>query len=135
MKFYYSLLLCCILSCTSTQKSTITSENSLNGSYQVISLLNEDVTSKKITISFNDIEHIASGNASCNSYSSKYSSDKKNISFSQQTTTKKFCPSGMKYEQLFLNTLNTITTKEIQSDKLLLYKNDGVLAIIGKKIN
>ncbi len=131
--FYISLFICCFITSCNSSKSVSTTASELNGSYHIVTLLKENVIDKSMTISFDAATHIASGKSACNTYSCSYSNDKNVISFTTQTTTKRYCPDTMKYEQSFLSSLSEVTAMEVNSDIISFKNSNDIIIITAKK--
>jgi heat shock protein HslJ len=85
---------------------------------------------KKPTIVFDSKESRVSGNSSCNSYTGKLSIDGNKIDFTQpMAMTKMMCTDGQG-EQVFMNTLQKITSYGITDDGKTLNLISGDVAMM-----
>ena len=112
--------------CTTTEPQ-LTADQLTGGPWKVISINGGGAELSPVTIEFG-ADGRAAGNASCNSYSSEYKLDGKNLTFGRAMATMKACSEDlMKVEQSFLATLQGVERGEIAPDgALVLYaKNEG----------
>lgn len=85
---------------------------------------------KKPTINFNTKESHVSGNNSCNSFNGKLVVDGNKIDFTQpMAVTKMMCMDG-KGEQLFMSTLQKVTSYDITDDGKTLNFISGDIAMM-----
>lgn len=85
---------------------------------------------KKPTINFDLKENHISGNSSCNSFNGKLVLDGNKIDFTQpMAMTKMMCQDGQG-EQVFMSTLQKITTYEVTDDRKTLNLISGDIAMM-----
>ncbi|WP_025741522.1 META domain-containing protein [Aquimarina pacifica] len=143
MKFLTVTLLFFILSGTSTCKgkkevALKTTEKPKNQTLQketflLVSLNGNDITSKKLHITFDEARKAASGNAGCNSFSCGYTTENETISFGFARATKMYCEENHKLEHEFMTSLQQVSTKVIQNDSLFLKDSDQNKLFVGIK--
>nr|WP_294780522.1 META domain-containing protein [uncultured Flavobacterium sp.] len=86
---------------------------------------------KKPTIVFDSKENRVSGNNSCNSYTGKLIVDGNKIDFTQpMAVTKMMCLDGQQGEQIYMNTLQKITSYDITEDGKTLNFISGDIAMM-----
>lgn len=86
---------------------------------------------KKPTIVFDGKENRVSGNNSCNSYTGKLITDGSKIDFTQpMAMTKMMCLDNSQGEQVFMNTLQKITSYNISEDGKTLNFISGDIAMM-----
>jgi heat shock protein HslJ len=112
--------------CTTTSTEPQLTAGQLTGSpWKVISVNGGGTQLAPVTIEFG-ADGRASGNASCNSYSSEYKLDGKSLTFGKTAATMMACSEDlMKAEQNFLATLQGVERGEIAPDgALVLHAKD-----------
>ncbi|WP_299765509.1 META domain-containing protein [uncultured Dokdonia sp.] len=113
---------------TDTKKSILKNET-----YTIIKLIENNVSSTNMSITFNEETSKISGNTGCNSYFGDYTYKDNTISFSGVGATKKYCPKISKIEKLLLNTLKETTQVYKNATDEILFKNsDDKVVIIAK---
>ncbi len=144
MKFSIILLFFITLSGTSTCKGKKeiatqppTAEKqqiSSSETYIILSLNGNDISEKKLTITFNEERKTLSGNAGCNSFSCGYTLDGETIAFGFPRATKMYCEENHKLEHEFMVGLQQISTRTIQGDSLFLMDKEQNSVFTGKKL-
>lgn len=98
-----------------------------NGKEAVVSV----IIDTEITASFGE-DGTLTGSAGCNNYTASYEADGENISVGPAATTRKMCgePEGiMEQEAQYLAALESVTTYQIQGDRLEMRTTEGALAV------
>ncbi|MCB0399433.1 MAG: META domain-containing protein [Winogradskyella sp.] len=116
MKFLLSLFTLVTLtgSCNSAKETLMEqkegmAQTRLSGTYSINQLESKDVTSKNLTIIFNDSTNQVSGFSGCNSFFSNYTLKENTIKFGPIATSKKYCGAEQNnLEQGFLKALNSV---------------------------
>ncbi|NRD18741.1 META domain-containing protein [Winogradskyella eckloniae] len=133
MKILLSLfmLLTTLNSCDSSKKAMENSkkmEDSLSGTYYITQLGDTDVSSNKITITFDTTTNKVTGFAGCNRFFGNYLLENNTITFSQIGASKKLCPgSASVSERHFLKALNTVNTFSIKDNILTFLDQETTL--------
>ncbi|KRD61679.1 hypothetical protein ASE40_09145 [Flavobacterium sp. Root935] len=131
--FLSSILLSCnIFKC---KKSDAVSK--LDGTWELNYITGPKITfdglypNKKPTIIFNTKENQVSGNNSCNSYTGKLVVNGNKIDFTQpMAVTKMMCLDGQQGEQIYMSTLQKITSYDITDDGKTLNFISGDIAMM-----
>lgn len=98
-----------------------------NGKQAVVGVLADT----NITMTFATDGRV-SGSAGCNNYTGNFTQDADKLSFGATAATRKMCarPEGiMEQEQLFLKSLETVSTARVEGDSLELRTASGALAV------
>ena len=130
---FFSLFLisCSIFKCKKTD-----SVSKLDGTWELNYITGPKITfdglypNKKPTITFNTKENQVSGNNSCNSYTGKLNVTGNKIDFTQpMAVTKMMCLDGQG-EQVYMSTLQKITSYDITDDGKTLNFISGDIAMM-----
>ncbi|MUU79825.1 META domain-containing protein [Winogradskyella endarachnes] len=136
MKILLSLfmLLTTMSSCDSSKKAMENSkkmEDSLSGTYYITEVEDMDVSSNKITITFDIATNKVTGFAGCNSFFGNYTLEKSTLTFQNIGASKKFCAgTASKTERQFLKALNSIDSFSI-SDNLISFSAENSVVLKG----
>ncbi|WP_282084889.1 META domain-containing protein [Aquimarina algiphila] len=88
--------------------------------FLIATLNGNNISNKKLYITFDEKRNSATGNSGCNTFSSKYTIDKEDISFGYPIATKMYCEENAKLEQEFFKTLIQSKVRIITEDSLFL---------------
>lgn len=88
--------------------------------FLIVTLNENNISKKKLYITFDEKLNSATGNSGCNTFSSKYTIDKETISFGYPIATKMYCEENAKLEQEFFKTLIQSKIRIITEDSLFL---------------
>jgi heat shock protein HslJ len=101
-----------------------------NGKGGVVSI----ATTQPITMEFTADGQVA-GSAGCNRFTGSYTAEGSNVSFGPAAATKKMCADAavMEQEASFLKALATVSTMEMEGDRLALRAADGAMAISARR--
>lgn len=126
-----TLILFGFMACKS-KKGTSQTTNLENSSWEVVSLLSKNVTSKQTLIIVGEQIH---GQGACNKYSAKMLTSKSNIiKISDVLSTKMGCE-NLNEEQLFFENMRLANSYKVsKSDELTLYNSDKLELVKLKKI-
>ena len=125
------------VNCKETKEVIKTASNiTLGGNYNVASINDVINTSKSITLEFNALEKIVSGNAGCNQFSGDYSVDALALNIGLLRATEAYCEdSVMKTERAYMNALKNTGSYSIEDGILTLYsKTDRSPLLTAKKV-
>ena len=132
------ILLITQISCKET-KEVINSvnETSLVGDYLVTSIEGQKITSKNVTLNFNDEAKTVSGNAGCNTFSSTYATATNALNVGMVKSTMMYCEEAvMKTEQSFIKALKKTGSYTIKNNVLTLHSKENRSPILtAKKAN
>lgn len=140
MKFLLSLFTLVTLtgSCNSAkgalvEQKEVMAQNRLSGTYNIKQLESKDVTSKNLTITFNDSTNQVSGFSGCNTFFSNYTVIENTLKFGPIATSKKYCVTEQNnLEQVFLKALNNVNAFILKNDSITLL-NEGTEVFIATK--
>ncbi|TDW48865.1 heat shock protein HslJ [Flavobacterium sp. 270] len=122
-----------VLSCKCTKTDSV---SKLDGNWELNYITGPRITfdglypNKKPTINFDTKENRVSGNSSCNSYNGKLSVTGNKIDFTQpMMMTKMMCGDGQG-EQVYMSTLQKVTSYDITDDGKTLNFMSGDIAMM-----
>ena len=124
------------LSCKETKDITETASNiTLEGSYTVISVNGTENKTTALSLNFNSLNKVVSGNAGCNDFSGNYSLDSFTLNIGVLTATEAYCDDDtMKVERNMFGAIRNIGSYEIKKGILTLYsKVDRTPKLTAKK--
>jgi len=133
MKFLLSFFtfILTFTSCDSSKKALENSkqmEETLSGTYYINQIGDNDVSSNKIAIHFDEATNKVTGFSGCNNFFGSYNVENNNISFTNIATTKKMCRKDINaIEKQVLKHLNSINTFSIKNDVISFSNNEKVL--------
>jgi len=117
-------------SCDSSKKAIENNskiQETLSETYFITHLGDNDVSSYKLNITFDETSNKITGFAGCNSFFGSYSVDNNTISFSNMASSKKYCQETMAIEDQFLKSLNSVDSFSISDSMISLSGKDTVL--------
>lgn len=139
MKNTFNLKQLTLLMATSATLTACSSSNppppeTLLGSWKVQTTQEKAViNNSSARLSFNH-ENKLSGSASCNNFSSSYSTHDNALTITPMATTRKMCsPALMEQELQLLRALNKVKHFQLNNDQLSLYDQQGALQIKAKR--
>lgn len=106
-------------------------QNPILGSYQVETLLSNDVQNKEYFISFD--ENKISGFMGCNMYSGNYTFENEKITLSGLISTKKYCENEMENENLWFKIAAEVNSFKTENNSILLFDNQNKLLLKATK--
>lgn len=138
MKFLLSIftVLITTFSCKSTkdvaEKSTAM-QDPIFGTYSISKLVNQDILSTNLSITFEEGTNRVSGRSGCNNFFGSYTVEGDSISLDKIGSTKKFCgPEIGKVESEFLNALIAIKTFTLKDGVLSLLDGEEIIILASK---
>lgn len=133
-----SFLVClCLVGCKSQDSSTNTTGKgkiSLEGTKWVLEKLNGDPINLSMVeldtpyIILNGSEQTLGGNSGCNSFGGKYTSEKRNIQFSQIIATLRHCEDNG-IESVFMSNLKKAKTYKMSKKELVFKDENGYVLL------
>lgn len=136
MKILLSLfmLLTTLNSCDSSKKAIENSkkmEQTLSGTYYITEVEDMDVSSNKITITFDVASNKVTGFAGCNSFFGNYALENSTLTFQNIGASKKFCAgTASQTERQFLKVLNSVDSFSV-SDNSISFSADNSAVLKG----
>lgn len=124
--------------CNETKKVINTASSvTLDGAYLINTIDGKTNKANALTLNFNALNKMVSGNAGCNEFSGSYSIDIFALSVGVLTATEAFCEEPtMSLEQSYFNALKNTGSYGIKDDVLTLYsKTDRSPILTAKKAN
>lgn len=116
-------------SCKSTKESSSEDvQNSLQGSFSVEKINDENVSELGLTFIIDPINKSVSGNSGCNTYSGNYELSEANlINFNKVFTSKKYCVEKEKneIEKKYIGILSNSFNIKLQKEKIELISNSN----------
>lgn len=133
MKFLLSLFTLVTLtgSCNSAKETLVEqkegmAQTRLSGTYNIKQLESKDITSKNLTITFNDSTNQVSGFSGCNTFFSNYTVKENTLKLGPIATSKKYCVAEQnRLEQVFLKALNSINAFSLNNDDITFLNEKG----------
>lgn len=127
-----------LFSCNSAQNKTTTTDSTskLNGTWELNYVTGPRIAfdglypNKKPTITFDTKENRVSGNNSCNSFTGKLNVDGYSINFRDGLATTKMMCQDNQGEQVFMTTLQKITSYDVTDDGKTLNFISGDIAMM-----
>ena len=126
------------INCKETKDVINTASNvSLDGAYLVSTIDGNTNRSQALTLNFNALNKIISGNAGCNEFSGSYSIDVFALSIGVLAATQAYCDEPvMKLENSYFNALKNTGSYGIKDKVLTLYsKTDRSPILTAKRAN
>lgn len=117
------------LSSCASKKQTSGSQSLTSQKWTLVSAGDVDAGSSGAFIDFKIAPGEARGNAGCNLFGGKYTSEGNKIKFDGMLATKMACP-ALDVEGAFFKALELTERYEIREDSLLLYQGDKLLATL-----
>lgn len=134
LSFIVSLKTCCETKRLTIQENNVTNLMDINGTYQVNMLNDNDIASKKLTLTFDQKENILSGFSGCNRFSGKYTLENGLIKIGPLASTRMFCQEAAnQLESEFLELLSKIDEVNIEN-KLLKFTSNKKQLITATKV-
>jgi heat shock protein HslJ len=135
MKFILTFFSLCVLKCCGAPSKTLQSHQNitetvvqLNDLYQINSLNGKDVSSFKLTITFNDSTKQVSGFSGCNKFFGSYTLENKILKFGNLASTKMFCDDeANQIETQFLKSLEKADSFSIKNEILQLISDNNII--------
>ncbi len=130
MKIKFAVIVMTLLSfsCKSSKENS-TQKPLHSGTYHILSVNGDTVTSYNITLKIDTEKKRVSGNAGCNGYSAFYTLEKDTIEMGLARVTTQYCKGKMAVERSYLKSLKHITRYQYKTSKLLLRSADGKYTI------
>ncbi len=134
MKYLAIILLTLTISNTNTcdNRTNTTADNgkkniqeTKKNTYSINLLNGKDVVQEKLYITFDEEQHLISGYSGCNTFTSKYTMTKDQISLGLPIASKIYCEKNMALEEEFFKALFEIKTKTISDKDLSLKDSNG----------
>lgn len=134
MKYLAIILLTLTISNTNTcdNRTNTTADNGKKNiqepkknTYSINLLNGKDVAQEKLYITFDEEQHLISGYSGCNTFTSKYTMTKDQISLGFPIASKIYCTKKMALEEEFFKALFEIKTKTISDKDLSLKDSNG----------
>ncbi|MGE6356159.1 META domain-containing protein [Flavobacterium sp. NPDC079362] len=126
-----------LISCNATKTQKNDSVSKLDGTWELNYISGPRIAfdglypNKKPTINFNVKENQVSGNSSCNSFTGKLVVTGNKIDFTQpMAMTKMMCMDAQQGEQVFMSTLQKITSYDVTDDGKTLNFISGDIAMM-----
>jgi len=134
-KLLFFTLLALTFGCNSakSKKDTMLNSTLQDGSYKVVSVLGNDITSEMLTLDISESGKSISGFSGCNNYFGTVTNQTDGSLFSGIGATKKFCPDTMETEKSFLNEMSNVTQWESKDNTINLNDSNGDTIIVLKK--
>ena len=98
----------------------------LNGHYIIVSMNDQNMENRSLTMNFDKSTNSISGYAGCNNYFGSYLQDDKSITFSKVSSTKKLCQDSeiRKLEEQLLTILPRINSMDSNKSGSINFYND-----------
>ncbi|WP_100613461.1 META domain-containing protein [Confluentibacter citreus] len=121
--------------CCNSKNMAIKETNlmTLNGTYQVKTLDNKEVSVNNITINFNKEENIISGFSGCNRFSGTYSLENGLLKVGPLASTKMFCQDTHQIESEMQQVLSKANEILIEEDGILKLLSDKKIILMASK--
>lgn len=140
MRYLIPLILITFMSCAAFKKKAkdeaTTGNGNLNGTSWVIQYIagfDLEQTERKASLSFSDTSTRYGGYSGCNMFGGEFELKGKSLHFSNALSTKRACMPGMKTENAVFRMLEATNSYSLEGDKLLLKKDETVLAELVKE--
>ncbi|WGK65439.1 META domain-containing protein [Croceiramulus getboli] len=117
MKVLISSILLLLFAAKGCNDRSITPET-MDGVYTLASFESKSMTDQDLSLTINSENKTLGGSVGCNSFTSDYTLDGNQVSFSAPLSTKMYCPETSKREREFFDMLTTVTRVEAEEDQL-----------------
>lgn len=122
------LVITLLVSCSSSKKNNVIASNAkVEGTFKIQALNKKDISTEKLTLTFNTQEKSINGFAGCNNFFGSYfieEGDK--LSFGVLAATEMYCEGPiMNIEDSLFKTLKDVTTYTYTENTLILYSKTG----------
>lgn len=97
----------------------------LRGSYVIMQLRAEDISSEELILEIDEDKKELSGSTGCNRFSVRYERDGNKINFQKPVGTKAFCAGRMETEEEIYDVLSRISEVEQEGEELIFLSNDN----------
>lgn len=119
--FLFAFLALALISCGSSKVEVV----SLNGTYKILNLQGEDVSTQNYSLTFTPTEHRVTGETGCNGFSAKYIQENNVLSIGRAMSTRMYCEGKMEMEQKIINHLEDVAKVEKRGKDLVLVSTDN----------
>ena len=106
----------------------------LDGTDWKIIEMNGSAVPENITITLKFKDGNAGGTAACNSYGANYKQDGSQLTFEPPASTMMYCEGMMNYESDFFTALGSIRSFKLDTDRLSLLDDSGVVRLLFGKL-
>lgn len=143
-KKYFNIYLvlatiCIVLMNTCSSKQQVVYDQALTGSWELEYITGPRITfdglypNRRPEVHFNAMEKRVSGNTGCNTFNGGYTAEGDSLSFAKNMImTRMFCEGNG--EQVFISTLEKVTSYSLSDDKLGFYAGEIELMRFHKKL-
>ena len=100
-------------------------QEKLSGTYTVKVVGDIDVSTQKLTLTFNPQRNMVTGFSGCNTYTGPYTEKKGTIKFGNIMATEMYCEEGSKTEKMFMDALSKVTSFQLNRETLILKSPSG----------